>query len=138
MICYMKLICGKSRVKRIWSRWSTYSKRNVRGKHERSSLFVSCSRRIQQQRKSTFIYHSFNHSLINKNIIGCISIDNTNYGFGNLLIASLENGLLCSDTRTYTGKSDLLKMNVKLLYENGNIVSLNGADFSFLLEIEHE
>ena len=78
------------------------------------------------------------NSLINKNIIGRISIDNTNYGFGNLLIASLENGLLCSDTRTYTGKSDLLKMNVKLLYENGNIVSLNGADFSFLLEIEHE
>ena len=78
------------------------------------------------------------NSLINKNIIGRISIDNTNYGFGNLLIASLENGLLCSDTRTYTGKSDLLKMNVKLLYENGKIVSLNGADFSFLLEIEHE
>lgn len=78
------------------------------------------------------------NSLINKNIIGRISIDNTNYGFGNLLIASLENGLLCSDTRTYSGKSDLLKMNVKLLYENGNIVSLNGADFSFLLEIEHE
>lgn len=78
------------------------------------------------------------NSLINKNIIGRISIDNANYGFGNLLIASVENGLLCSDTRTYTGKSDLLKMNVKLLYENGNIVSLNGVDFSFLLEIEHE
>jgi len=29
-------------------------------------------------------------------------------------------------------------MNVKLLYENGNIVSLNGVDFSFLLEVEHE
>ena len=83
------------------------------------------------------------NSLINKNIIGRISIDKANNGFGNyefgkLLIASIENGMLCSDTRTYTGKSDLLKMNVKLLYENGNIVSLNGVDFSFLLEVEHE
>jgi len=78
------------------------------------------------------------NSLINKNIIGRISIDNANYGFGKLLVASIENGLLCSDTRTYSGKSDLLKMNVKLLYENGNIVSLNGVDFSFLLEVEHE
>lgn len=78
------------------------------------------------------------NSLINKNIIGRISIDNANYGFGNLLTASLENGLLHSDTRTYTGKSDLFKMNVKLLYENGRIVSLNGVDFSFLLEVGHE
>ncbi len=83
------------------------------------------------------------NSLINKNIIGRISVDKANNGFGNyefgkLLIASIENGMLCSDTRTYTGKSDLLKMNVKLLYENGNIVSLNGVDFSFLLEVEHE
>ena len=78
------------------------------------------------------------NSLINKNIIGRVSIDNANYGFGKLLIASLENGLLHSDTRTYSGKTDLLKLNVKLLYENGNIVSLNGTDFSFLLEVEHE
>ena len=100
-------------------------------------LYLAVDEFNNKGNQSSFITPLTN-SMINKNIIGRISIDNKNYGFGNLLIASLENGLLHSDTRKYTGKSDLFKLNVKLLYENGNIVSLNGTDFSFLLEVEHE
>jgi hypothetical protein len=77
-------------------------------------------------------------SLINKNIIARISMDPANHEFGNVLVANLTNGLLVSDVRNYTGKIDLLKMNIQLLDENGNSVNLNGLDFSFCLAVEHE
>jgi hypothetical protein len=77
-------------------------------------------------------------SLINKNIIARISMDTNIHGFGTILPANNLNGLLVSDVRSYTGKIDLLKLNVQLLDENGNNVSLNGLDFSFCLEVEHE
>ena len=77
-------------------------------------------------------------SLINKNIIARITMDAGKYGFGTIMPANLMNGLLVSDLRNYTGKIDLLKMNVQLLDENGNIMALNGLDFSFCLSIEHE
>ena len=77
-------------------------------------------------------------SLVNKNIIARIAIDNTNYPFGSLLPASRHNGLLVSDVRLYTGKVDMQKLNVSLLNEDGKAIVLNGLDFSFCLEIEHE
>jgi len=77
-------------------------------------------------------------SLINKNIIARISMDPANNDFGSVLVANLTNGLLVSDVRNYTGKIDLLKMNIQLLDENGNNVNLNGLDFSFCLAVEHE
>jgi hypothetical protein len=78
------------------------------------------------------------NSLINKNIIARITMDTASHGFGTVLPANLTNGLLVSDLRSYTGKIDLLKMNVQLLDENGNNVALNGLDFSFCLAVEHE
>ena len=51
------------------------------------------------------------------------------------------NGLLVSDKRSYTGTIDLLKLNIKLLSENGSVITLNhnlNDDFSFCLEVEHE
>lgn len=78
------------------------------------------------------------NSLVNKNIIAKIIIDNTTYPFNSVLPANNLNGLLLSDVRNYTGKIDLLKLNVQLLSEYGNVMSLNGIDFSFCLEIEHE
>ena len=77
-------------------------------------------------------------SLINKNIIARISIDNTNYGFGNIMIANEGNGLLVSSEREYSSKIDLQKMNVKLIYDNGKVANLQGLDFSLVLEISHE
>jgi hypothetical protein len=77
------------------------------------------------------------NSLINKNIIARISTSDV-HPFGSVLVANLTNGLLVADLRSYTGKIDLLKMNVQLLDEYGNSVNLNGLDFSFCLAVEHE
>jgi hypothetical protein len=43
-----------------------------------------------------------------------------------------------TDVRTYQGKIDIQKLNVQLVTEWGSPVNLNGLDFSFVLEIEHE
>jgi hypothetical protein len=75
---------------------------------------------------------------INKNIIARISLDKTVYPYGAILPANKSNGYLLSDTRSYTGKIDLMKLNVQLLSEIGNPISLNDYDFSFCIEVEHE
>lgn len=77
-------------------------------------------------------------SLINKNIIARISISSVVFGFGNLISANRADGSLISDRREYNGKIDLQKLNIKILDEYGRLVSLNGLDFSFCMEIEHE
>ena len=77
-------------------------------------------------------------SFINKNIIARISLDKTMYPYGAILPANKLNGYLLSDKRSYTGKIDLMKLNVQLLNEIGNPISLNDYDFSFCLEVEHE
>ena len=77
------------------------------------------------------------NSLINKNVLARIPIQMSS-GFGSVLLASIENGTLLSDRREYTGKIDLLKLNIQLLNESGVNVSLHGFDFSFCIEVEHE
>jgi hypothetical protein len=77
------------------------------------------------------------NSLINKSIIARISMTKDTHGFGSVLVANLTNGLLVADLRSYTGQIDLLKMNVQLLDEYGQLVNLNGLDFSFCLAVEH-
>ena len=59
------------------------------------------------------------------------------FGFGTILPVNNFTGLL-SDTRSYTDKVDLLKLNVKLLNESGTVINLNGMDFSFCIEVMHE
>lgn len=81
--------------------------------------------------------------MVNKNVIARISLNNQLYpnglGTGSVTVlpSNEYNGLL-SDTRTYTGKVDLQKINVQLLSETGIPMDLNGLDFSFCLEVEHE
>jgi hypothetical protein len=77
-------------------------------------------------------------SFINKNVIARVAIDKHTYPYGSILPANKSNGLLTSDVRCYTGKVDLQKFNVSLLNEDGIPVDLNGLDFSFCLEVEHE
>lgn len=77
-------------------------------------------------------------SLINKNIIARIAVDMSTYSYGAILPATYFNGLLTTDTRSYTGKIDLQKLNVQLLNELGIPVMLNGHDFSFCLEASCE
>lgn len=78
------------------------------------------------------------NSLINKSIIARIALDKTNYGFNTILPANMYNGLLISDVRTYAGKIDVQKLNLQLLNDFGNPISLNGMDFSLCLEVEYE
>jgi hypothetical protein len=77
-------------------------------------------------------------SIINKNIAARISVSTTRYGFNNLITANRADGSMVSDKREYTGKVDLQRLHVQLLDEYGNPVSLNGLDFSFCMEVEHE
>ena len=77
-------------------------------------------------------------SLINKNIIARITLDMATYSYGATLPATYYNGLLTTDTRSYTGKIDLQKLNVQLLNESGIPMMLNGHDFSFCLEASCE
>ncbi len=76
-------------------------------------------------------------SLINKNVLARISLDKTVYPFLSVLPANTERYLI-SDIRSYTGKVDIQKLNVQIVNENGVIMNLNGADFSFCLRFEHE
>lgn len=77
-------------------------------------------------------------SFINKSIIARITLDNSKYIFNSILPANIYNGLLVSDVRTYNGKIDIQKLNLQLLNEFGNPISLNEMDFSLCLEVEYE
>ena len=77
-------------------------------------------------------------SVIAKHILARITLDGANYPFMSVVPATSSNGLLISDVRSYTGKVDIQKLNVQLVNENGTPMNLNGADFSFCLQIEHE
>jgi hypothetical protein len=77
-------------------------------------------------------------SLVNRNILARITFNTRTFPYGSILPANNFNGLLLTDKRSYTGKTDLQRLRVQLVHENGNIVSLNGLDFSFCLEVEHE
>lgn len=87
--------------------------------------------------QSSFI-SPLHRSLINKNILARIALNNALYDFGNMYEVNHYSGALVSDTRSYTGKADLQKLNIQLLNEFGNPVNLNGLDISLCLEIEHE
>lgn len=77
---------------------------------------------------------------INKNILAKVVFNPVVYGFGSILPANIMNGYMWSDIRTYgtSGKTDIQKLNVQLLDEQGNVMVLNGCDFSFCLQIELE
>jgi hypothetical protein len=77
-------------------------------------------------------------SLISKNILARITLNPAIYPYGTILPANTFNGFLLSDQRVYSGKTDIQKLQISLVDELGNVVDLNGVDFSFCLEIEHE
>lgn len=78
-------------------------------------------------------------SEVNKNVLARISMSPYDYPFGTIMPAnSCSNGLLMSSYRIYTEKNDLLRMNIQLVNERGVAMDLNGMDFSFCMEFEHE
>lgn len=79
-----------------------------------------------------------NHYLMNKKILARICVDTVHFPFGSVLHGNEENGYIVSDRREYQGKIDIQKLNIQLVTEWGVPINLNGLDFSFILDIEHE
>ncbi len=73
---------------------------------------------------------------IPKNIIAKVMCD-TSVGRGNTIFCSAANGRLISDTRIY-GKTDLSRLRIQLVDDEGTVVNLNGGELSLTLDIEHE
>lgn len=87
--------------------------------------------------------HSFvsllRHSeLTPNNVLARISMDSTTYPYGSILPATDYSGYLTSDKRTYSGIVNLERLNVQFINERGVPMDLNGLDFSFCMELEHE
>ena len=81
---------------------------------------------------------ALSNSSINKNIIAKICVSFPLFPYNTVLNANKTNGLLMTDERTYTGKTDIQKLNIQLLDDLGRPVNLNGSDFSFGLKIDCE
>jgi hypothetical protein len=77
-------------------------------------------------------------SLVRKNILARVTMNKFSFPFGSFLPANNFNGYLLTDRRTYAGKVDIQRLSVQLVDDIGVPVSLNGLDYSFCLEIEHE
>lgn len=77
-------------------------------------------------------------SLVRKNILARLALNKVTWQFGTVLTANNFNGYLLSDHRTYSGKVDIQKLSIQLVDDIGNPVCLNGMEFSFCLEVEHE
>jgi len=92
---------------------------------------------FRQSNPNSFLSPLYN-SFISKNILARITLNTEIYPFGSILPANIFNGLLLSDQRYYSGKTDIQKLQIQLIDDWGNIVDLNQMDFSFCLEIECE
>ena len=77
-------------------------------------------------------------SIINKNIISKLSLNSAIYNKFNCVIPLNRFTGLMTDQRTYSGKIDLQKLNIKLINEYGKTINLNGNHFSFCMEITYE
>ena len=77
-------------------------------------------------------------SQIRNNVLARVAVPNPATSFGTIVAANLSNGLLVSDTRTYSNKVNLQRLNVQLVNEMGVPMNFNGLDFSFCLEMETE
>jgi hypothetical protein len=74
-------------------------------------------------------YSAFNSSLLNKNIIAQININN-NYVFENLHLNNFN-----SIVRQYFGPVNFNKLHIQILDEYGRIINLNNMDFYFSLKL---
>tara|TARA_B100000900_G_scaffold80494_2_gene64837 strand:+ start:4455 stop:5375 length:921 start_codon:yes stop_codon:yes gene_type:complete len=87
--------------------------------------------------QNSFISPLFD-SIVNKNIIARIALNKKDFDFGTIYPTSVYDGNLISDKRVYNGATDIQKLNVQLLNDDGLPIILNGLDFSFCMEIEYE
>jgi len=100
-------------------------------------LFLALQENPGQGVPSSFVCPVFQY-YINKDILARVPVDYAHFPFGSVIPATHTNGYLLSDERKYSpGKVALQNLQIQLLNEFGNPVSLNGHDFSFVLEIKH-
>jgi hypothetical protein len=81
---------------------------------------------------SNSFYSAFNSSILNKNILARISLQNTSY----FDVSSQNNLSLVTTVRQYFGPVDIQKLGIQLLDEYGRVVDLNNMDFSFCLTLQ--
>lgn len=77
-------------------------------------------------------YSAFNSSVLNKNILARISLQNTGY----FDTAAQNNLSLVTTARQYFGPVDVQKLTIQLLDEYGRVIDLNNMDFSFCLTLQ--
>ena len=77
-------------------------------------------------------YSAFNSSVLNKNILARISLQNTSF----FDTAAQNNLSLVTTARQYFGPVDIQKLGIQLLDEYGRVVDLNNKDFSFCLTLQ--
>jgi len=77
-------------------------------------------------------YSAFNSSILNKNILARISLQNTSF----FDTAAQNNLSLVTTARQYFGPVDIQKLGIQLLDEYGRIIDLNNMDFSFCLTLQ--
>jgi hypothetical protein len=73
-------------------------------------------------------YSAFNSSVLNKNILARISLQETTFN-----VLKLDG--LTTTPREYFGPVNITGMNIQLLDEYGRIINLNNMDFSFCLNL---
>ena len=73
-------------------------------------------------------YSAFNASLLNKNILARIAVQNSNSA-----AVTFSNIGIVKTPRQYYGSVDIERMHIQLLDEYGRILNLNNMDFSFVL-----
>jgi hypothetical protein len=81
--------------------------------------------------RSSNLIAVFNDSFIDKNILAKIPYSNCNF---QVLFEGKED--VISPRRQYFGPVDIRKLGLQLINKYGQIINLNGMDFSFTLEIE--
>ena len=77
-------------------------------------------------------YSAFNSSVLNKNILARISLQNTSF----FDTAAQNNLSLVTTARQYFGPVDIQKLGIQLLDEYGRVIDLNNMDFSFCLTLQ--
>lgn len=80
----------------------------------------------------------YEKSTMNKKILAKVSLGDVNFKRNTVLSINKNVGPLCSDTRKYSGKIDIKRINVELVNEWGKSLNMRGNDVSFLLKVEHE
>jgi hypothetical protein len=76
-------------------------------------------------------YGAFTSSILNKNILARISLQDTVFNY-----LSKDNYNLISGPRQYFGPVDIQKLQIQLLDEYGRVLNLNNMDYSFCLTFQ--